>query len=309
LVRAEPHRCPPNALPRNITTLLTQIKWGLDFIRQCAHAPGTLRVRMAPSTPWMTNAVANSDSPKVLAVIPARHASSRFPGKPLAAIAGKPMIQHVIERVRQAQLVSRVVVATDDARIQSAVEAFGGEAILTRRDHATGTDRVAEIAAHVPADIYLNVQGDEPLIDPATIDALILALVEDESVQIAGSCTGIHQASDIMDPNITKVVRDFDGNALYFSRAPIPWVRDRNESVTARHWKHIGMYAFRRDALLDFPTLPPGELERLEQLEQLRWLENGYRIRIVETEYDAVSVDVPADIDRVEKLISGSSGN
>lgn len=249
----------------------------------------------------------NPESVKVLAVIPARHASSRFPGKPLAAIAGKPMIQHVVERVRRAQLVSRVVVGTDDARVQSAVEAFGGEAILTRRDHATGTDRVAEVATHLPAEIYVNVQGDEPLIDPETIDALVSAMLEDDTVQIAGPCTAITHANDIMDPNITKVVRDFDANALYFSRAPIPWVRDRDEFVAARHWKHIGLYAFRRDALLDFPTLPPGELERLEQLEQLRWLENGYRIRIVESDYDAVSVDVPADIARVEKLLGASN--
>jgi 3-deoxy-manno-octulosonate cytidylyltransferase (CMP-KDO synthetase) len=245
----------------------------------------------------------SSSKPNVLAVIPARHASSRFPGKPLAPIAGRPMIQHVVERVRQAQLLSGVIVATDEASIKNAVEAFGGEAILTRADHRTGTDRVAEVAAHREAEIYLNVQGDEPLIDPGTIDALVAALLEDDSVQIAGPCVAITHANDIMDPNITKVVRDFDGNALYFSRAPIPWVRDRDGSVAARHWKHIGLYAFRRDALIEFPTLPPGDLERLEQLEQLRWLENGYRIRIVETEYDAISVDVPADIERVEKLL------
>jgi len=243
----------------------------------------------------------------VLAVIPARHTSSRFPGKPLSSIAGKPMIQHVVERVRRARRVSRVLVATDDSAIRDAVWGFGGEAVLTRRDHATGTDRVAEVAAHLPADIYVNVQGDEPLIDPGTVEELVLALLEDHSVQIAGACVAIAHANDIMDPNITKVVRDFDGNALYFSRAPIPWVRDREESVAARHWKHIGLYAFRREALLDFPTLPPGELERLEQLEQLRWLENGYRIRIVETEYDAISVDVPSDIDRVEKLLASRS--
>lgn len=252
--------------------------------------------------------MANSESVKVLAVIPARHGSSRFPGKPLVNIAGKPMIQHVVERVQRAQSVSQVVVATDEAAIQDAVQGFGGEAILTRRDHATGTDRVAEAAVHLPADIYVNVQGDEPLIDPGTVDALVAAMLEDETVQIAGPCVAIAHAKDIMDPNITKVVRDFDGNALYFSRAPIPWVRDRDESVAARHWKHIGMYAFRRDALLDFPTLPPGELERLEQLEQLRWLENGYRIRIVETEYDAISVDVPADVERVEKLLATLEG-
>jgi len=217
------------------------------------------------------------------------------------------MIQHVVERVRRAHSVSRVLVATDDPRIREAVEAFGGEAVLTRRDHATGTDRVAEVAIHIPAEIYINVQGDEPLIDPATIDALAAALAEDEAVHVAGVCVAIKQPNDIMDPNVTKVVLDFDGNALYFSRAPIPWVRDRQESVAARHWKHIGLYAFRRDALLDFPTLPPGELEKLEQLEQLRWLENGYRIRIVETEYDAVSVDIPDDVPRVEKLLSDAA--
>jgi 3-deoxy-manno-octulosonate cytidylyltransferase (CMP-KDO synthetase) len=217
------------------------------------------------------------------------------------------MIQHVVERVRGARLVSEVLVATDDAGIKKAVEDFGGEAILTRADHRTGTDRVAEVALHREAGIYINVQGDEPLVDPGTIDALVAALLEDDSVQIAGPCVAITQMNDIMDPNITKVVRDFDGNALYFSRAPVPWVRDRDGSVAARHWKHIGLYAFRREALIEFPTLPPGDLERLEQLEQLRWLENGYRIRIVETEYDAISVDVPGDVERVEKLLREGS--
>jgi 3-deoxy-manno-octulosonate cytidylyltransferase (CMP-KDO synthetase) len=245
----------------------------------------------------------NVASPNVLAVIPARHASSRLPGKPLVPIAGQPMIQRVVERVRRAQLVSRVVVATDEAAIKDAVEAFGGEAILTRRDHHTGSDRVAEVALHLPADIYVNVQGDEPLIDPGTVDAVVAAMLEDESVQVATPCSPIAHAGDIMDPNIVKVVRDFDGNALYFSRAPVPWVRETGESVAVRHFKHLGLYAFRRDALVEFPTLPPGELERIEQLEQLRWLENGFRIRVVETAYDAISVDIPADVVRVEKLL------
>jgi 3-deoxy-manno-octulosonate cytidylyltransferase (CMP-KDO synthetase) len=249
----------------------------------------------------------NSSNARVLAVIPARHASTRFPGKALAPIAGKPMIQHVVERIRGARLVSDVLVATDDARIKKAVEDFGGEAMLTRADHRTGTDRVAEVAIHRNADVYVNVQGDEPLIDPGTIDEVVVAMLEDDSVQIAGPCVAITRANDIMDPNITKVVRDFDGNALYFSRAPIPGVRDRDQSVAVRHWKHIGLYALRRDALLEFPTLPPGDLERLEQLEQLRWLENGYRIRIIESDYDAISIDVPADIERVEKLLHEGS--
>ncbi len=250
---------------------------------------------------------ANPESKSVLAVIPARYASSRFPGKALALIAGKAMIQHVVERVRLAQTVSRVVVATDDDRIRKAVEEFGGEAILTRHDHRSGTDRVAEVATHVPAEIYVNVQGDEPLLDPAAVDAVVSAMHDDDAIQIATPCVAISQPNEIMDPNVAKVVLDFEGNALYFSRAPIPWVRDTGETVAARHLKHIGLYAIRRDALMEYPTLPPGELEHLEQLEQLRWLENGFGIRVVETDYDAVSVDVPSDIERVERRLREQS--
>lgn len=251
--------------------------------------------------------MASSENTKVLAVIPARYASVRFPGKPLTKIAGRPMIQHVFERVKRAERVSRVVVATDEKTIKEAVEAFGGEAILTRHDHATGTDRVAEVALHERAEIYVNVQGDEPLIDPGTIDLVISAMLDDEAMQIGTPCTAIDQPNDIMDPNVVKVVRDFESNALYFSRAPIPWVRDSKSGADARHWKHLGLYAFRREALVEYPTLPPGELEKIEQLEQLRWLENGFTIGVVETDYDAVSVDVPADVERVEKLMAARS--
>jgi len=242
--------------------------------------------------------------PMVLAVIPARHASTRFPGKPLAPIAGRPMIQHVVERVRQAHTVSRIVVATDEPSIQKAVEAFGGEALLTRRDHPNGTDRVAEVAIHIQADIYVNVQGDEPLINPGTIDVVVSAMLEDATIQIATPCIAIPDTKDVMDPNVVKVVRDFDSKALYFSRAPIPWVRDSNLAQAPMHMKHLGLYAYRREALLEYATLPPGELERVEQLEQLRWLENGFQIGVVETDFDAVSVDVPADIQRVEQLLA-----
>jgi 3-deoxy-manno-octulosonate cytidylyltransferase (CMP-KDO synthetase) len=244
---------------------------------------------------------------KVLIVIPARYASVRFPGKPLAEIAGKPMIQHVVERIRLARQKIQIVVATEDDRILKAAKSFGAEAILTRPDHKTGTDRVAEVATHIPADIYINVQGDEPLIDAATIDAVIEVMAEDESIQLATPCSAITQQNEIMDPNVVKAVLDFDGNALYFSRAPIPWVRDTGSSVAARHTKHIGLYGYRHDTLLEYPTLPPGELERVEQLEQLRWLENGFKIRVVETEYDAVSVDTPADIAKVEKILSAQN--
>jgi 3-deoxy-manno-octulosonate cytidylyltransferase (CMP-KDO synthetase) len=242
-------------------------------------------------------------STKAVAVIPARYESSRFPGKPLAQVAGRAMIERVFGRTKQANRIGRVVVATDDERIVAAVKAFGGEAVMTRRDHHVGTERVAEVAAHITAEIYVNVQGDEPLIDPEAIDALLAEMEEDPQILVATPCSVIGQASEIMDPNVVKVVMDFDGNALYFSRAPIPWVRDTGTHPTARHLKHIGLYAFRREALLDFPTLPPGDLERLEQLEQLRWLENGYKIRVVECDYESVSVDVPADVARVEKIL------
>ncbi|MGA8555589.1 MAG: 3-deoxy-manno-octulosonate cytidylyltransferase [Candidatus Acidiferrales bacterium] len=249
----------------------------------------------------------NSGAPHILVVIPARYAAARFSGKPLIPIAGKPMIQHVVEQVRQATFPTRILIATDDERIKTAAEAFAGEAILTRADHRNGTDRVAEVAAHIMADLYINVQGDEPLIDPGTIDAVAAVMVEDESIQLATPCCVINHKNEIMDPNVVKIVQDFDGNALYFSRAPVPWVRDTGAKVAAQHCKHIGVYGYRRDALLEFPTLPPGELERIEQLEQLRWLENGFRIRVVETEYDAISVDVPADVERVEKLLKTQS--
>lgn len=243
----------------------------------------------------------------VFLVIPARYGSSRFPGKPLASIAGRPMIQHVVDRARQARRVSRVIVATDDERISAAVASFGGEAVMTRHDHRSGTERIAEVAIHNPAEIYINVQGDEPLISPDVIDAAVEAISSDAEIQVATLCVPIVQPAEIMDPNVVKVVADFDGNALYFSRAPIPWVRDASQPVAARHFKHIGIYAFRRDALLEFPTLPPGELEHLEQLEQLRWLENGYRIRVGECEYSGIAVDVPSDVTRVEEILRGNS--
>jgi 3-deoxy-manno-octulosonate cytidylyltransferase (CMP-KDO synthetase) len=242
---------------------------------------------------------------KVVAVIPARYGSTRFPGKALAAIAGKPMVQHVFERARGAQRVSRVVVATDDERILKAVAGFGGDPMMTRGDHRSGTERVAEVAAQVEAEVYVNVQGDEPLVEPAAIDALVAAM-EEESVNVATLATPITEPCDIMDPNVVKVVTDFEGNALYFSRAPVPWVRDEKQAVGLQHRKHLGLYAYRRAALLEFPTLPPGELEKLEQLEQLRLLENGYSIRVVETEYNSIGVDVPADVARVEQLLAGA---
>ncbi len=245
----------------------------------------------------------SSDKPEVVIVIPARYGSARLPGKPLVALAGKPMIQRVYERAKMATLASRVIVATDDERIVKAVESFGGAARMTRPDHRTGTERVAEVAAHEKGDVIVNVQGDEPLLDPAAVDTAVNALLEEPAAAIATVATLIKTPADIMDPNVVKTVLDFDSNGLYFSRAPIPWVRETTGKILVRHLKHLGLYVFRRDALLEYPTLPQGELERIEQLEQLRWLENGWKIRVAEVEHDAVSVDVPEDVARVEKLL------
>jgi 3-deoxy-manno-octulosonate cytidylyltransferase (CMP-KDO synthetase) len=242
-------------------------------------------------------------SDKVVVVIPARYAATRLPGKPLVQLAGKSMIQRVFERASRAKSPHRVIVATDDDRIVQAVRAFGGEARMTRLDHRTGTERVAEVAAHEDGDVFINVQGDEPLLDPTAIDTAVRTLLDDPPAQVATVATPIKTPSDVMDRNVVKTVLDFDNYALYFSRAPIPWLRDTKSEQAVHYWKHLGLYVFQRDALLDYPTLPQGELERIEQLEQLRWMENGIRIRVGEVEHDAVSVDVPEDVARVEKLL------
>jgi 3-deoxy-manno-octulosonate cytidylyltransferase (CMP-KDO synthetase) len=242
-------------------------------------------------------------SAKVVVVIPARYGSTRLPGKPLVLLAGKPMIQRVFEQAKLSKRVHQVIVATDDERIVKVVREFGGEAKMTRPDHRTGTERVAEVAAHVEGDIFVNVQGDEPLLDPEAVDTAVRSLLEEPQATISTVATPIKTPAEIMDPNVVKTVLDFENNALYFSRAPIPWVRDTASKIQVRHLKHLGLYVFQRDALLEYPTLPQGELEKIEQLEQLRWLENGWKIRVAEVAHDAVSVDVPEDVTRVEKLL------
>jgi len=213
------------------------------------------------------------------------------------------MIQRVYERAKMAQRADRVIVATDDERIVKAVQEFGGEARMTRTEHRTGTERVAEVAAREAGDVFVDVQGDEPLLDPEAIDVAVNSLLEDPPASIGTVATPIKTPGDIMDPNVVKTVLDFDGNAIYFSRAPIPWVRDTASKLAVRHLKHLGLYVFQREALLEYPTLPVGELEWIEKLEQLRWMENGWKIRVAEVEHDAVSVDVPEDVARVEKLL------
>ena len=230
---------------------------------------------------------------KVLCIIPARYASTRLPGKPLRDIAGKPMIVRVYERAIRAQRVHEVVVATDDERIRAAVEEHGGNAVMTRADHATGTDRLAEVAAQRPdCDLIINVQGDEPLIDPAVIDALVAPFEHDTALMMATAKTEITDAAEMENPNNVKVVADRTGNALYFSRARIPYARNAGTKV----YKHIGIYAYRRDFLLAYAKMAQTELECSESLEQLRALENGYRIRVVETDAVFIGVDTEEDL-------------
>jgi len=236
---------------------------------------------------------------RILGIIPARFASSRFPGKALAPLAGKAIIQHVYERASQARYLTNLIVATDDARIETAARAFGAPVRMTRADHPSGTDRIAEVASADPASIVVNIQGDEPLIDPAAIDAAVLALLDDADAPMGTLKRRIENPDEIANPNVVKVVTDLAGNAIYFSRYAIPYAR---EGGAAPLFKHIGLYVYRRDFLLSYSDLPVGPLERAEKLEQLRALENGYRIRVAETEYDSLGVDTPEDLERASRL-------
>jgi 3-deoxy-manno-octulosonate cytidylyltransferase (CMP-KDO synthetase) len=234
----------------------------------------------------------------VIAVIPARFASVRFPGKPLAPLAGRPMVVHVLEAVREAKRVDRVLVATDDARIADSVRAAGGEAVLTSPSAASGTDRVAEVAREFPADVYLNVQGDEPLMPSANIDRTLEALLEEAGRELATLAFPI-DAEDAGDPNCVKVAVAHDGRALYFSRSPIPYYR----SGPPAYRKHLGIYAYRAKTLAAVAALPPSPLERAESLEQLRWLEAGYTIWIGDAAGDSIGVDTPADLAEAERRL------
>lgn len=234
------------------------------------------------------------------AIIPARYASVRFPGKPLALLKGKPIIQHVFENVSASQLFSEVFVATDDMRIAHAVETFGGSFILTASDLPSGTDRVAACTEHLEPDaIIVNVQGDEPLICREPLAKLLNAF-EDEGVQMASLMTHLTCLEDLPNPNLVKVVVDSFGNALYFSRSILPYYREPVPNPC--YFRHIGVYAFRKFALDRFVALPVGKLEQIEKLEQLRALENGMKIRMVETDYQGLGVDTPEDLERLDGL-------
>ena len=255
---------------------------------------------------------------EAIAIIPARYASARLPGKPLLPLAGIPMIMHTVERASRARLISRVIVATDDARIRDAVRSHGGEAVLTSTKARSGTDRIAEAATSFDAEIIVNVQGDEPLIEPSTIDAAIEPLAADAGIFICTTSEPITLVEDVFNPSVVKVVTDDRGFALYFSRSPIPYIRPapeltleeslrRDAGLLSNYRKHSGLYAYRSGFLQEFAGLKGALLESLESLEQLRALENGYSIRVVKVEHRSIGVDTRQDYERVKRLIEGTS--
>ncbi len=243
---------------------------------------------------------------RIVAIIPSRYASTRLEGKPLIDIAGKPMIQWVYESVAKTQLIDQVIVATDDERILKTVVQFGGEVQLTSPHHGSGTDRVAEVAARLSCDIVVNPQGDEPLIEPRVIDEVVRLVVDNADVYMASARSPIRQREEVLNSNVVKVVTDRDGYALYFSRAPIPYCggEERGESLPLG-FRHIGLYVYRKEFLMKFVALGPSPLEKRERLEQLRALENGYRIKLALTEYDSLGVDTPEDVVRVRTRVKG----
>ena len=237
---------------------------------------------------------------KVLCVIPARYASTRLPGKPLSMIAGKPMIQHVYERACQAQLPNEVVVATDNELVEKAVLNFGGKAVMTSPDHPSGTDRLAEVALMYPdVDVIVNVQGDEPMIPPEVIDRLAEAFNSDADLNMA-TMKVVMDEEDYENPAAVKVVTDQQGHALYFSRSLMPYPRNKPEGFKV--FKHVGIYAYRRNFLLKYAALAPTPLEKAESLEQLRALENGYKIKVLESDFQGIGVDTPEDLAAVNAL-------
>jgi 3-deoxy-manno-octulosonate cytidylyltransferase (CMP-KDO synthetase) len=279
-----------------------------ELQREMTHHPSQLATRGS-----------HLATPTTIGLIPSRYASSRLPAKALALIAGEPMVWHVYRRAREAQSVDRVIVATDDERIRRAVVERGGEAVLTRADHVSGTDRLAEVAAGLDCDLVVNIQGDEPLMEPAVIDAAVAPFLTEPDLRMSTAATPIRSAEEYRDPAAVKVVLDERGYALYFSRSPLPYFRlpqsrldtaadaadnvycDPRSGLTAL--KHLGLYVYRRETLLWLSGLPPTALEQAEKLEQLRALGNGCPIRVVTVDYSPVGVDTPEDLERVRELM------
>lgn len=239
-------------------------------------------------------------NPRIAVVIPARYSSSRFPGKPLADLCGQPMIYHVYQRASKVHGIDQVVVATDDERIHQAVKAFGGNVVMTSSKHLTGTDRVAEAAGQLDAEIVVNVQGDEPLLEPAMITQAVEPVLHDPSVQVTTLMSPVREIAEALDVNVVKLATDLAGDILFFSRASIPYPRERKHYQVK---KQIGLYAFRREALAQFSRWSPGPLEATEGVEFFRFLEHGWKVRGVETAYQTIAVDTPADLERVRHQI------
>jgi len=239
----------------------------------------------------------------VIGVIPARYTSSRFEGKVLAEILGKPMIQHVWERTKESRILDDVIIACDDERVAEAVRAFGAKAVLTAKGHTCGTDRIAEVVNPLEVKVVVNIQGDEPLVHPTMIDMAARALLEDEKVSISTIMKKIEDPLLLDDPHTVKVVVDKNNFALYFSRARIPYHAQSSENSAPVYYKHIGLYAYSKDFLFMYKNLPSSNLENTESLEQLRVLEEGFRIKVLETKYDTIGVDTPADLERVRECL------
>ncbi len=240
---------------------------------------------------------------KIVGIIPSRYASTRLAGKPLKDICGKTMVQRVYEQSERASNVDQVIVATDDQRIYDTVKSFGGDVVMTSKDHQTGTDRLAEAVKNIDADIVVNIQGDEPLIDPQMIDQAVSPLIKDNSIRMSTLKKKINSQEEIASPHVVKVVTDKDNFALYFSRAAIPYPRNNTE---IDYYKHIGLYVYRKEFLLEYAKMDSTSLEEQESLEQLRVLENGYKIKVVETEYQAIGVDTPEDLEKVRRAVKSS---
>ncbi len=244
---------------------------------------------------------------KIIGAIPARWGSTRFEGKVLADINGKPMIQHVWQRAKKSRLLDEVFIVCDDDRIFDAAQAFAARVVMSSPQHASGTERIAHAFRHSAAEIIVNIQGDEPLIRPQVIDSLAQALIDDPACVMATVVKAITNEDDLPNPNVVKVVVDNRQNALYFSRCPIPFNRDQKGFSEMTYYKHLGLYAYRKDFLSQFKDLPPSKLEKTEKLEQLRVLEAGYKIKTIATEYETIGVDVPDDLNRVLALIDEES--
>ena len=239
----------------------------------------------------------------VIGIIPARYSSTRFQGKVLADILGKPMIQHVWERAKQAAVLDDLIIACDDERVARVAEEFGAKVAFTAKGHASGTDRICEVINPLDVKIVINIQGDEPLIHPTMIDAVARALLDDSSISMATVMKNIEEPRVINDPNVVKVVIDKNNFAVYFSRSPIPFHAEESEIKLPIYFKHIGLYGYTKDFLFIYKNLPVSYLERVERLEQLRVLEEGFRIKVIETKYDTIGVDTPEDLEKAKEYL------